>query len=247
MKITGRILFIPDCHLPYEDKNAYALMLKIAKRWEPTHTVILGDYIDAYPVSQHDKDPARRSDLEYEVDYARKALAKLTEVVSQSEKYYISGNHEHRLIRYIWRVAPELNGIISLPKLLNLQELGWHFTPYKQSLRIGKVSITHDVGNAGADAHRKAADVYGKNIVIGHTHRAGICYSGTVAGNKHVGLMAGWLGDVEHIDYMHKDKARKDWIHGVGVGHMLENGHASLQFIPFIDGRAILDGVVYEV
>lgn len=221
-------------------------MLKIAKQWEPTHVVILGDYIDAYPVSFHDKDPARRKDLEYEVNYAQEALAKLTKIVSNAQRYYIAGNHEHRLIRYLWRVAPELNGLVSIQKLLRLQELGWHYTPYKHSLRLGKASVTHDVGNAGPHAHIKAADVYGKNVIIGHTHRAGICYTGTIAGNKHVGMMCGWLGDVEAIDYMHKDRARKDWIHGVGVGYLLDNDHVSLQFVPFINGRAILEGKIYS-
>jgi predicted phosphodiesterase len=246
MKITGRILLIPDVHAPYEDTSAYALMLKIAKSWRPTHTVVLGDFVDCYCVSSHDHDPARRNDLEWEVDYARGRLTELSDAVGGSKKYFIEGNHENRLVRYIWRVAPELNRLVTIRKLLRLDDLGFEFTPYKESMRIGKLSLTHDVGQAGQYAHIKAADTYGKNVAIGHTHRAGISYTGTVAGKKHFGAMLGWLGSVSKIDYMHKDRARKDWIHGVGAAYLLENGHVSLQFIPFIDGRAVLDGKVYE-
>lgn len=246
MKITGRILFIPDAHIPYEDKEAFGLMLKIAKGWDPTHVVILGDWIDCYSISSHDKDPSRKEDFEYEINSARKRLYELTKIVPNAQRYFMAGNHEHRLPRYISKVAPELHGMLTIDGLLGLKQLGWKYTPYKHSTTIGKASITHDVGQAGPHAHTKAADVYGKNIIIGHTHRAGISYQGTVAGNKHAGMMCGWLGDLGAIDYMHADKARKDWIHGVGIGHLLDNGHVFLQFCPFIDGRTVVDGELYE-
>ncbi len=39
-----RVLFIPDCHVPYHDAKAWRLMLAAAKVLKPDVVVVLGDY-----------------------------------------------------------------------------------------------------------------------------------------------------------------------------------------------------------
>ena len=54
--MVKKALIIPDCHIPYEDKRAYDLMLEVAKDVDPDEIVILGDYADFYAVNSHGKD-----------------------------------------------------------------------------------------------------------------------------------------------------------------------------------------------
>jgi predicted phosphodiesterase len=71
-----KILFIPDCHVPYQDKPAFKLMLKAGKAFKPQHTVILGDFADFYGVSSHSKDPNRALKLERKTTFSCPVITK---------------------------------------------------------------------------------------------------------------------------------------------------------------------------
>jgi predicted MPP superfamily phosphohydrolase len=126
-----RALIIPDTHLPYHDKRAYKLMIKVAKELDPHEIVILGDYADFYSVSSHGKDPTILGLLIDEVESVNKHLDELDDLFPRAKKVYICGNHEHRLERYLCDKAPALFGITSIEHLfkLNLRP-NWKFVPY---------------------------------------------------------------------------------------------------------------------
>lgn len=240
-----RILFVPDTHRPFHDPAAWKLMLKAARAFEPNHVVILGDFADFYKVSAHDKDPSRRFSMQDEIDDVNKGLDELEAATPKADRrWYVEGNHENRLQRYLWSQSAALADMRSLkvPELLNLRTRGWGYTPYKQHLKLGKLHITHEAGNAGFDAHRKAQHSFASNVVIGHTHRTGYAIVGDARGRAHVGAMFGWLGSVEEADYMHRIAALTQWNHGFGVGFMEECGVIHLQPIPMIKGRCVLGG-----
>lgn len=159
-------LLIPDCHVPYQDKRAYALMLRAARSAGIKNVAILGDYLDFYAVSSHSKDP-RKVDLGWEVEQGCVALDGL-DAQFKGEKIYISGNHEDRLARYLMDKAPELFETVKVEKLLGLKDRGWRYVPYKQHAKIGKLHLTHDVGKAGKYAHYDALSAFQGNVVIGH-------------------------------------------------------------------------------
>lgn len=237
-----RILFVPDVHVPYEDKKAFALMLKAAKRFKPDHLVILGDFIDCYSVSSHSKDPTRSLKLKAEVDEAKAALAKLA-ALGAKNNVFIAGNHSDRLTRYLQDKAPELYNFISIPKILQLKEMGFRYVPYKEHYKLGKLSMTHDVGVAGRYAHYKALDTFQSSIITGHTHRIGYAVEGDSRGNRHLTAMFGWLGDVEEIDYMHKVKAKKDWSLGFGIGYLHEStGIVYVIPVPIVNYTCVIEG-----
>jgi len=87
-----KILFIPDTHAPYHDTQAFALLVKFAKWWKPTHVYILGDFVDMYSVSSHSKDPTRARNLESEIMSACDLLDDLEGI--GTHRTYIMGNHE---------------------------------------------------------------------------------------------------------------------------------------------------------
>src|ERR1035437_5383082 len=242
-----KILFIPDCHIPYHDLDAFNLMLKAGKIFKPDHTVILGDFADFYGVSSHSKDPNRALKLKEEIESVKKALDQV-KTLKAKNNVFVSGNHEDRLERYLRDRAPELFNFISIPKILELKEKGFSYTPKKQAYKIGKLNVTHDTGVAGRFAHYKALDTFQHNVIIGHTHRIGYAVEGDAQGQRHLGAMFGWLGDVNEIDYMHQVKARKEWSLGFGIGYLdPKTGVVYLVPIPIINGTCLIEGNIVRL
>lgn len=240
-----RILFIPDCHFPYQDHLGFELMMTVAKDFKPDHVVIMGDFIDMYSVSDHDKNPKRAGRLEEEIKMAVDALWKIKDLGAK-DNIYIAGNHEDRLTRYLMRKAPELWGMLDIPKVLALDKLGFKYVPYRSHHNIGKVFVTHDTGKAGVQAHKQALDAFHRSIIIGHTHRMGYIIQGDASGDKHVGAMFGWLGDEKQVDYMHNINARKDWTLGFGIGYLNpKNGFVYIVPVPIVRYSCVVNGKLY--
>ena len=103
-----RILVVPDVHRPYHSKKAWATMLRAAKRFCPNKIIVLGDFVDFYAVSDHDKDPARKYKLSDELKSGREGLEELEDLGAE-QLFFDCGNHEDRLNRYLVRRAPELH------------------------------------------------------------------------------------------------------------------------------------------
>lgn len=239
-----RILFVPDAHWPYVNKNAWGLMLKAARKFQPHIIVELGDMLDCYSVSSYPKSPERKANLKSEIGSGNQALDDLDSLGAE-EKYFCEGNHTRRLSDYVTRHCPELFGMLDIFELLRLKERGWKVTPYMDHLKLGKLNITHGIRQVGESAHLKARAEFCGNAVIGHTHWMGIGYRGDSQGESHVGAMFGWLGDVDQIDYTHKVESMR-WQLGFGVGHMCDDGVVFLQPVPIVKNRCCLNGEIIE-
>lgn len=242
---TKTWLVIPDCHIPYHSVPAWQLMVRAARAIKPHGIVVLGDFVDCYPISFHAKDPARKLRLADEIAHANQCLDEL-DALGAEQREYVMGNHEHRLERYIADKAPELHGVVpSIPQMLRLKRRGWNVTGYRDYVKIGRVHFTHDEGNAGPNAHVKARETFEGCVVIGHTHRLASTYIGNLRGDARVGVTAGCLLDFDSVDYLHKAKVRW-WQHGFVVGHQEPSGVMHLQLCPIIKGLVCVDGVVYS-
>lgn len=245
-----RLFAIPDCHHPYVDRRAWRVTLNAIRHVAPDVLLILGDFGDFYATSRHLKDPNRNRDLKKEIDACNHALDEVAVALRDNaqlcERHFIMGNHEVRLEDYLKERAPELYNLVSVEALFLLKERGYKITPYADFVRIGKLAVSHDFEFAGPNAHVQSANATWTNTLIGHTHRLATSYSGTVMGKHHVACMAGWLGDARRIDYKHKAKVRKDWMHGFVIGHILPSGVTHLTPVPIIDGRCVIDGMVVE-
>jgi len=242
-----KILLIPDCHIPYEDKRAFELMLKVAKDFKPDHLIILGDWCDLYSVSSHSKDPNRALNLKEEIKQAKFRLKQIADLKSK-HTVFIAGNHEDRLERYLMDKAPELFNLVNIPALLELDKLGFDYVPYKHEYKIGKLHITHDCGNAGRFAHYKALDTFQKNVIIAHTHRMGYTVDGNAEGERHLGAMLGWLGDWSKVDYLHRVKVARDWCLGFGIAFLdTQSKCVYVTPVPIVEYTACVQGILYKV
>lgn len=246
-----RLLICPDVHVPYHDKRAWALMLKVAAKFDPDTLVTMGDFADFYCVSSHSKDPRRVNKLGWEIKQCNVALDQLDaiprKVRKKRRRVFVAGNHEDRLERYLMDKAPELFDAVEIPKLFLLGERGWEYVPYKESIKIGKVNFTHDTGKAGANAHVEALNDFQDNVAIGHTHRIGYAVKGNAKGVAHVGAMFGWLGDEKKANYMHQIKARRDWAKGFGVGYIDSATKCTyLTPVPIVNYTCVVEGNLYR-
>ncbi len=238
-----RILFIPDTHIPFQNEDAWQLMLRAARRFKPHRIVVLGDLFDFYAVSSHSKNPKRKASLAEEVEIGKLKLDEL-DALGATTKQMAAGNHEFRLDRYLADNAPalaELSGL-TVRSLFDLDSRGWEFYPYQTHFAIGKyLSITHDCGSAGPSAHTKARATFEGSVMIGHTHRASLDYKGNAQGEAHAGIMCGWLGDVEQIDYLHRVTANQ-WINGFAIGWLEPDSTFHVNICPIVKGKVMVAG-----
>lgn len=241
------ILFIPDSHIPYQDRKAFYLVMNVLERARPDIVVILGDFADFYQVSDHLKHPSRWESFDNEVQSCKRELRKIESYVPDAELIYVMGNHEYRLERYLHKNAPDLNPYVSVDQLFELSDHGWRIVPYKEDIQLGPLWITHDVGESGIHSTRKAGVSYQDNVCIGHNHRLDYHVSGNAKGVPHISSSFGWLGDISQIDYMHKLKARTHWAHGFGWARLdTRENLIYITPIPIIHNTCCVEGVIYR-
>lgn len=242
-----KLLFCPDSHHPYSSPVAWKCFLAVARGWQPDGCIILGDFGDFHAISSHPKDPRRTLPFSVELAAVNVALDQLDDALGNDcWGEYVQGNHETRLERYVMDKAPLVaDQLRPWDELLRLDERGWSVVPYKKSLEIGHLRVTHDIGRAGVNAARQSLLDAGTSILFGHTHRLVCHYQGQLFGTPHVGMTCGWLGDPTAIDYRHRDVVLRDSIHGFAVAHLLDDGTFWAYPVPIIGGRCVVDGVLY--
>lgn len=240
-----RIAVFNDVHVPYHDERALALVCKILDAWRPDRVVLNGDFMDCYKLSVFDHSPDRILSFEDEVKIGNKELRKIEDAAPSAQRYFLEGNHEYRLSKYLMSKAPELWSFVNWPRLLDLQGR-WRWIRFGGDVRLDNINFTHCVNprTTGENAHMKARDTYEGNASIGHVHWLGINYRGNAKGEQHVGATFGWLGDYKQADYLHRIEALR-WTQGMGIGHVVD-GVTHLQPIPFIKGVAVIDGKVFR-
>jgi hypothetical protein len=241
-----RILLLPDLHAPYHHEQAFECFLDVARGWEPHELVCLGDFGDLPHFSRFIVDPRQVIPFNDERKAIRNCVKRVSSAVRKGcKKTFLTGNHDARIDRYILERAPLLTGWRDVADLYDLDRHGWDVLPYKRSYKIGKLLLSHDFGRAGVNAARQSVNDVGHSVGFGHTHGLNVHYQGTTLGERHVGATFGWLGDPEKIDYLHRDRVRRSYIHGLGTVHVLDDGRFWLQAIPIVEGECVVDGVVY--
>jgi len=230
-----RVLVIPDVHIPVNDKAATDLAIAIGFALKPTTIVVLGDTLDFAPLSFHQRTRKVHS-LREEIDGGR-AFFRALEQIGAPNLVLTLGNHEFRLDRYIHGHAPaiaDLDGM-SVDAMLGLSANGWRVIQYHDGIKIGGTYYTHEVGHCGIHAVRTSGDRMASPIVIGHVHSLTGVEMHSIDGEARGAWSFGWLGDMDHIDYRHRDKARRDWPHAVGVVYGDEHNNAWAQALVMRD------------
>jgi predicted phosphodiesterase len=205
-----RVMVVSDIHVPYQSDKAVALVKAYAKDYKPQHFVVNGDLVDFYGLSRFDKSPERKHSVNDELVEARKLLKEFRGIVGPKAKmYFVEGNHEQRLQRYLSR-NPELADLpeLKVDKLLHLKEAdvkyvkvdGDYWAEDTGHVKFGDVVVLHgDSRLNGASTSRNAGysamntmKTMGSSVVMGHVHRLATVYSRS-AHKDTVGMEGGCL------------------------------------------------------
>lgn len=188
---NGTVIIASDIHIPFQDDGAVRSFIKYCKEKQPEVVVLNGDVLDMFMLSRFTKGEGRNP-LE-EMTMCQGFLDSLRKAVPNADIYYVIGNHENRLEKYVLTKAPELASLI--------EDV---FTIIKTSdYRVrGCASVTFNdnfvckhgtyIGNkSGLSAIKEMENSY-MSGATGHVHR-GIVYRARKAGRKFVWIETGCL------------------------------------------------------
>lgn len=244
---VDRIVVLSDLHLPFEDKGAVALALRIVNEWQPGRVILAGDMLDFYAVSAHDRNPQTLKDggLQEELDAWRSFAVRLrTAAPTECAVNFLPGNHEDRLRRYLWR-NPELHGLraLDLPGLMDLERLGIAYAEHDIELAKGRLVVQHGTRVRAFSGMSARAELerlrYAQSSISGHTHRLSAVY--TRVGDRVVGAWENGCLCTLDPDWTH----RPDWQHGCTLVRVCGDEFA-VTTVPFLGSgkkmHAWLDG-----
>lgn len=185
---------MPDSHVNREqDLTRFKKLGNLIVEEKPDIIISTGDFVSLDSISYWDsskklKLEGRRYSLDIEsgnnaLDLLEDPLNKLQYSQKKNkskqykpDKYFLKGNHELRLERYI-EINPQMEGAINVEEDLRLYERGWNIIPYKHYLELNGILFTHvPVGAnhtpiSGKYGIHSALDLLSKSCVFGHFHR----------------------------------------------------------------------------
>lgn len=107
----GVIVIGSDIHIPFHDTKAVDAFISYVADTVPDIVILNGDVLDMFMLSRFTKGEGRNP-LE-EIEECRRLLKKIKDMVPpETELYYVIGNHETRLERYVLTKAPELASLV---------------------------------------------------------------------------------------------------------------------------------------
>lgn len=224
-------IVLPDVHIPFQDKTVVNAWLTHAQQLKPDAVDIIGDVIDAYPLSDFNKNPERKHSVQREIDDAVRLLDDIRSAVgNKTEIHYSEGNHEERLRRLLWGRCSALAGIrnLTMPELMGLEKrkIQWHSEgkPYCVNgiwFLHGEIIRKH----SGATA-RATADRVDGGVIMGHSHRMGWCPT-TSALRCRDAWEVGHVSDFRKLEYV---SGVPQWQQGWAVVHF-GHGWTDVSFV----------------
>ncbi len=246
-------VWLSDTHIPFHDPRALEVVHGIIRDVRPTRIIHGGDWMDCYTISRFDRDPTHLFTLNDEIAECRRQMGQLAQLAPDAERWWLEGNHEHRLTKVVWTLPdtarelarlPEFN--MMWPRLTKCEEVGWQFVPAaKQStteILPGIITKHGSVVRKWSAATAKGEwERYGKSGISGHTHRLGQFYTNDFNGS-HLWVEGGCTCDT-HPEYVEDP----NWQQGcVVIEHSADNKRFAMHMVYIQDGRAIWRGMDYR-
>lgn len=136
------------------------------------HYVVLGDVVDFLSISRFANAKEQTESILRETILATKYLQKHADILRKKNKniklHFLAGNHEQRLDKLLGSL-PALDELLSVKQLLNLNQSGYTYTQYGDSLKIKQVSFCHGV-ICGVNHSRTVANQSDGISIYGHVH-----------------------------------------------------------------------------
>lgn len=250
-KIRGKVLFLTDVHIPFHDKRAYELALKVAlsERESIKEVILNGDFLDMYGVNGHGIDPRLKIDAEDEIRAGRKELKRIRAMFPKAKLVFLQGNHEFRLERYMAQNAPAVVDMLTTPKALELHTVKATYIPFTpdQKYRVLGSSLyaRHRPNGSGANAAIQTVKNCGASVIYGDIHKTQECQHVTLRGDYHRAIGVGWLGDKNH-PVMSYVKNHHDWQLGFAIITVLNDGTWFCENKTIINYTVMHNGKVFK-
>jgi len=183
-----KVAFPTDEHFPFQDERARSVALQIVSDFKPDIRITGSDGMDFYSLSKFDKNPRRiKVDLQAEIDAWVMGQYEWIDATPGAEVYWIPGNHEDRLRRWLWS-HPQFYGLDALKweNLLSFGQLGIKEATDGAVDLFGKLVIKHGSVVRKNAAYTAMAELNNEffqiSTLTGHTHRGGVTYATTRRG-----------------------------------------------------------------
>lgn len=243
---------INDLHIPFHDPHAISVALDIIEDYRCQNIYLNGDVVDFYNINSHGpKHPAVGTLLEDEISRTRIWLKDLRKRFKKQNIFYLFGNHEHRLERYILNNARALYGILQLETILDLKNLGIIGSPYNKAIQIqgADVWVQHSPPSyAKAGALTSLEKDVDRTTIYGCTHREQKATRTGKSGKEYYCYFNGWLGSTtlsaEHAEVFSYVKGHESWQQCLSI----VTGHKGVGYVEQISikgGRASCGGYIY--
>ena len=237
-----KVLFIPDIHCPFQDDKALEVFYQFVQWFKPETIFIMGDLLDCYAISRFTKEPNGALKFQEELDTAVSVLERIRHLNKKAKIYYIRGNHEARIQKFLWNNAKELSGLhaLEIENLLEFKRLGIEYVKDGMMKYKGIIVKHGSVVRKYAGYTAKAEfEKNGCSGVSAHTHRQCI-YRQNNAGGDYVWVEAGHLCDPNQ-EYLEGEKP--NWMSGWGIGWFKKNSKRyHLELISLINYKAFYGG-----
>jgi hypothetical protein len=200
-QFSGTVAIIADAHRDDGNDAAWDWACDRLSNIGPDRIIILGDFITCGGLSTHPRFTPDVDRFARSLERATVALDDLRSIANVSD--YLEGNHEIWLKEYVVN-HPELEGIIDLPKQLELDRRGIRWTPNDRPL-VEPWAVMHH-GNATQNSNtalRFFGEVYGPRfayglpVLSGHFHHL----SSLTTRNGVLSQSCGYLG-ADHPSYL---------------------------------------------
>lgn len=225
-----------DIHLPYHDINAVKTCLNTFEKEEVDAIFINGDLLDFYQLSFYEKDP-RKVRFKDEIAAGKKFFDHIRARFPKIPIYFIPGNHEIRLERYLKVKASELLDMdeFRLDVLLELRSKGIIYLEHKTTVNYGDYIIEHGdkiPGGGGVIPARTAIMRFKRNVIINHFHKTSETSQNIYGKNESISAYSlGCLCEL-NADYL----PLNDWNHGFAIMSKNSKNEVSVRNYRLING-----------
>lgn len=202
-----QIVMVPDLQVPmHSQKHVDSLSNYIALN-KPAEVISVGDEADFTGISRW----ADHTPLMYETNLHKEREATIAVLKQLGVTQMVRSNHTDRLFNTIKMKAPQFRHLpeLDLAKFLRLEELGITYHRKPAEIAPGWILAHGDEGNLSQQGGMTALNLakrFGKSVVCGHTHRAGLVHHTEAVNGKQTrtlyGLEVGHAMDMRKATYL---------------------------------------------
>lgn len=243
-----------DLHHPKYDKPTWNAILDYLSKNKVDGFIFGGDENDNEEISHHNENrPIYHVVGSYKKnteDFEKEILTPLERRLPKAaKKVIITGNHTRFEQDFIEK-HPQLQGILERFETLKLRQRGWQIIPLGHSYKLGKLNVIHGEvlsgygAQAGQYPSRKAVELYGGNVLAGHTHNPQTFtkISPVEHTQKHQGHIAPIAGNTNPSYLRSRPTA---WLNGFVIIDVFPDGQFNLYPVIIHKGRFSYGGKVY--